>query len=233
MKIKGLQKTSFIDYPDKISCVIFLFGCNFRCGFCHNPELVLEEDRGDIPKHEIIDFLEKRRGQLEGVCITGGEPLLTLDKEFLIEIKKLGYEIKLDTNGSFPEKLKELVDDKLVDYIAMDIKCSKEKYSDLTGIKIDIETIQKSIKIIADFGNYDFRTTVISGIHDFEEMKNIALWLNQLIGSKPKMYSLQGFKNSGKMIDSSFKQKNDTSEVYLEALKEKLKDYFEKIEIKV
>jgi pyruvate formate lyase activating enzyme len=233
MKIKALQRTSFIDYPDKIACTIFLFSCNFRCGFCHNPELVINEDRGDIPKHEIINFLEKRKNQLEGVCITGGEPLLTLEKDFLKIIKSLGYKIKIDTNGSFPEKLQELINENLVDYIAMDIKSSKENYQKTANSSIDIDKIEKSIKLISSLNDYEFRTTIIQRIHTPEEMMKISLWLNQVSGKKPKLYSLQGFKNKGKLLDISFKQTLDTPEDYLEQIKDQIKDYFEKIEIKV
>ncbi|HKL23166.1 MAG TPA: radical SAM protein, partial [Candidatus Nanoarchaeia archaeon] len=109
MKIKGIQKTTLIDYPGKIACTLFLFGCNFRCGFCHNPELVIKEEVQDIDEKEILNFLEKRKGKLEGVCITGGEPFLTLDKNFIKKIKEKGYFVKIDTNGSFPEKLKDFI----------------------------------------------------------------------------------------------------------------------------
>src|SRR4030043_765294 len=105
MKIAGIEKITLIDYPGKIACTIFLYGCNFKCKFCHNPELVVLPIEKEIPEQEILDFLKKRKNQLEGVCITGGEPLLTLEKNFLKRIKELGYEIKIDTNGSFPEKL--------------------------------------------------------------------------------------------------------------------------------
>ncbi|RKX59006.1 MAG: anaerobic ribonucleoside-triphosphate reductase activating protein, partial [Thermodesulfobacteriota bacterium] len=137
MKIKGIQELTLIDYPGKLACTLFLYGCNFRCGFCHNPELVLAPLGNDYTQEEILKFLEKRKGQLEGVCITGGEPLMTIDIEFLNKIKDLGYSIKLDTNGSFPELLEELIKDKLIDYIAMDVKIGKDKYNDLTCSDID------------------------------------------------------------------------------------------------
>jgi len=233
MKIKGLQEFTLIDYPGKLACTLFLYGCNFRCGFCHNPELVLAPVGKDYSEKEILDFLKKRQGQLEGVCITGGEPLLTLDVNFLKKIKDLGYDIKLDTNGSFPELLEQLIKDGLVDYVAMDIKSSKEKYSEITGIDIDIKKIEKSIKIISSLLDYyEFRTTILEDIHDVKELEEMARWLNQLCVGKPKNFSLQGFKNQGKFIDESFKNKKDTRENYLKELKEILSESFENIQIK-
>jgi len=233
MKIKGIQKTTLIDYPNKIACTLFLFGCNFRCGFCHNPELVLKEEGGDIVKSEILEFLEKRKEYLDGVCITGGEPLLTLEKEFLRKIKEKGYLIKIDTNGSFPEKLKEFIEENLVDFISMDIKSGKEKYSEVAGIKVDNSKIEESIKLISNLENYEFRTTILRDIHDDKEIKKIALWLNELIGKKPKKYALQGFKNKGKVLSKLFENEKDVSEEYLENLKKIIKDDFEEVEVRV
>lgn len=232
MKICGLQKTTLIDYPEKIACTIFLYGCNFRCGFCHNPELVIEENENIISEKEILDFLNKRKKYLEGVCITGGEPTLSLDKEFLKKIKEMGYLIKIDTNGSMPEKLKEIIDENLVDFVAMDVKASKENYKKITNSEIPLEKIEESIKLISKLRNYEFRTTIIEGFHGIEEMKEIARWLNELIG-KPKKYSLQAFKNSGKILSEEFRNKKDTSEKFLREIKEAIKDYFEEVEIRV
>jgi len=232
MKICGLQKTTLIDYPGKIACTIFLYGCNFRCGFCHNPELVTEENENIFSEEEILGFLEKRKKYLEGICITGGEPTLSLNKEFLRKIKNLGYLIKIDTNGSLPEKLKEIIDENLVDFVAMDVKASKENYKKITNSGISPEKIEESIKLISELKDYEFRTTVIEGIHDIEEMKKIAEWLNKLIG-KPKKYSLQAFKNSGKVLSEEFENKKDTSEKVMREIKEAIKDDFEEIEIRV
>ncbi len=231
MKICGLQKTTLIDYPKKIACTIFLYGCNFRCGFCHNPELVTEENNNVFSEEDILEFLDKRKKYLEGVCITGGEPFLTLEKNFLREIKKREYLIKIDTNGSFPERLKEIIDEGLVDFVAMDIKASKENYGKTINADIPIEKIEESIKLISKLENYEFRTTVVDGMHDIEEMKKIARWLNELIG-KPKKYSLQGFKNSGKVLDEKFKDKKNTSEKFLKEIQEEIKGSFEEIEIR-
>jgi len=233
MKIKGLQKLTLIDYPGKLACTIFLFGCNFRCGFCHNPELVLNKLGGNISEQEVLDFLEKRKKYLEGICITGGEPLLTLEKDFLKKIKSLGYKIKLDTNGSFPEKLEEFVSEGLIDFVSMDIKSSKENYLKVSNSKIEIEKIEKSIKLISGLKDYEFRTTILEEIHTTEEMEKIGKWLNELIGKIPKKYFLQGFKNNGKFIDQKYQNKIDVTEVFLERLKQKIECYFEEVGIRV
>lgn len=234
MKICGLQKTTLIDYPGKIACTIFLYGCNFRCGFCHNPELVIESNNNIIPEEEIINFLEKRKKYLEGVCITGGEALISLKIDFVKKIKDLGYLVKLDTNGSLPERLKEFLRQGLIDFISMDIKSSREKYSFLTGVSINVHDIEESIKLIINSGlDYEFRTTVLEDFHDKEEIKKIALWLNNLTGEKPKKYILQGFKNSGKFIDQKYKLIRDVSEDYLEELKQEINDFFKDVEIRV
>jgi len=250
MKICGIVKTTLIDYPGKVACVIFLEGCNFRCGFCHNPELVLldsEEhkkiENKEISEKEFFDFLEKRRNQLEGVCITGGEPLLTLKEEFLRKIKQKGFLIKLDTNGSFPSRLKEFIDKKLIDYVAMDVKSSKEKYQEVTNSKIDVSKIEDSIKIImSSFSDkkiqgYEFRTTIVKKYHNKEEMKKIGEWLSSLskeVGvNKPKILSLQGFKNKGKLINEEFKKEKDVFEEYLLEIQDEIKDFFEEVEVRV
>jgi pyruvate formate lyase activating enzyme len=233
MKIKGIQKTTLIDYPGKIACTLFLFGCNFRCGFCHNPELVIREESENLNEKEILDFLEKRKGKLEGVCFTGGEPLLTLDKNFVKKIKEKNYFVKIDTNGSFPEKLKEFIEEKMVDYIAMDIKSSKEKYFETVGRNINLENIQKSIEIISNSEiDYEFRTTSIPGIHDEEEMEKIGKWIFELLKFKPKKYCLQGFVNNGKFNDEKFKKEKNFSKEKLEKLKKIAEKYFEKVEIR-
>ncbi len=235
MKIKGLQKTTLVDYPGKVACTIFLYGCNFKCGFCHNPELVIMP-AGKTPEYsssEILEFLEKRRGQLDGICITGGEPCLNLDLDFLKKVKDIGYSIKLDTNGSFPEKLDEIIDLGLVDYIAMDIKASRGMYEKVVNSKVFIDRIEKSIKIISDFGNYEFRTTIVEKFHSVSEVKNMMDWLKEIVGGKMKNYYLQGFKNSGKMIDENFQREGEVSPEYLEKLKKIAKDYFENVGVRV
>lgn len=232
MKIKSLQKTTLIDYPGKIACTIFLFGCNFRCGFCHNPELVIKEEIKDISEKEVLDFLEKRKKYLDGVCITGGEPLMTLEKSFLKEIKNLGYKIKVDTNGSFPEKLREFIEEELIDFVSMDIKSSKEKYKELSNSEVDLEKIEDSIKIISDLKEYEFRTTILEKFHTKEDIEKLSKWVYEITGKKPKKFVLQGFKNNGKFVDSSFNMEKNTSERHLNELKHISEDYFEKVEIR-
>ena len=233
MKIKGVQKVTLIDYPEKVACTLFLFGCNFKCGFCHNPELVIREDSDDLDKMEFLNFLKKRRNKLEGVCITGGEPLVSLEKDFLKKIKSLGYSIKLDTNGSFPEKLKEFIDEKLIDFVAMDIKGPKNKYLEIINSEIDLIKIEESIILICNSGvDYEFRTTIVPGIHNSESIEQIGKWIFVLNGGKVKKYALQGFRNSGKFIDEKFKEKENVGEEFLKNLKDIAKNYFKKIEVR-
>ena len=142
MKIGGIQKTSLLDYPDTISAIIWTIGCNFRCPFCYNKDIVFGKVE-TISEEEVISFLEKRKGLLEGLVISGGEPLMQKDiVQFAEKVKKLGYLIKIDTNGMYPDKLRQLIDKKLIDYIAMDIKAPKNKYDNLTGVKTDIKKIE-------------------------------------------------------------------------------------------
>ena len=234
MKISGLQKVTTIDYPGEIACTIFLHGCNFRCGFCYNPDLVIKEPEEGFSEEQILKFLKGRVGKLDAVCITGGEPLMTLDFDFVRKIKDIGFKVKIDTNGSFPDKLKEMIDLGLVDYIAMDIKNSKEKYSEAVGINANIDRLEESIKMIHDFGDYEFRTTTVARLHDADSMVSMAKWLNEVCGAKPKQLFLQGFKkNKDGMIDSSYMNELDVSEKFLVELKGEIKDYFEKVEVRV
>ena len=233
MLIKGLQKTTLIDYPGKIACTIFLFGCNFRCGYCHNPELVITPKNFDYPENEILLFLEKQKKYLDGICITGGEPLLNIDFEFLRKIKNMGYKIKIDTNGSFPEKLKEIIEEKLVDYIAMDIKTSRENYEKAVNSVVLLEKIEESIKIISNFPEHEFRTTVVERFHDEEEIKEIMAWLNKLTGKKNLKYCLQGFKNSGKLLNPEFSSDKNVNEIFLQELKEICEPFCEEVVVRV
>lgn len=198
MLIKGLQKLTLLDYPTKTACTIFTGGCNFRCPFCHNASLVLDVNEGErYEPDQVLSFLKKRQGLLDGVCVTGGEPLLQKDiKEFLHEIKSMDYAIKLDTNGYSPEKLKEIVDEGLIDYVAMDIKNCKEKYSETAGIDIDISRIEKSVDFIMNSGiDYEFRTTVVKEYHTLSDVEKIAQWI-----SGAKRYYLQNFVDSGDLL---------------------------------
>jgi pyruvate formate lyase activating enzyme len=233
MKIKGLQKLTLIDYPKKLACTVFLFGCNFRCGFCHNPELVFLKDEKEISKEELLKFLEKRKKYLDAVCFTGGEPLMTLEEEFLKKVKVLGYLIKIDTNGSFPEKLKDFISKGLVDFVAMDIKAHKDSYQKICGADADINKIEESIKIISKLPNYEFRTTIVGRYHSELEIERMINWLSELMGKKIKRFSLQGFKKEDKLIDASFKEEENTKEEFLKKLKEKIQDKCGEVVIRV
>ena len=234
MQIAGLQKLTLIDYSDKIACTIFLFGCNFRCGFCHNPELVLpDKPEKTYKEKEILDFLKQRKKYLDAVCISGGEPLINPDlSELLKKIKELGFLVKLDTNGSNMERLKELTDKKLIDYIAMDIKADKNNYNVLAGVKVDINRIEESMKIIMNSGlDYEFRTTVIRGYHDTEKLRKIGKWINSL--GKAKKYVIQNFiPRQGKLVDKKFEKVVSFEDNELDEMKKAVSDYFEKVEIR-
>lgn len=227
MDICGLEKTTLIDYPGKIACTIFLFGCNFRCGFCYNASLVLDKPEGCLSEEKIFEFLEGKRGKLDAVCITGGEPLLTVEKDFLRKIKEMGFLLKIDTNGTSPDKLKELIDEKLVDYIAIDIKNSKEKYDLTTGVDTDISKVEESMKIISNFENYEFRTTIVPKLHTKEDIVNIIDWFKSL-NIFPQRYYLQGFKNKGDFIDEKYSKYHNATAKYLYELKKIIKPFVQK-----
>ncbi len=224
MKIGGFQKFSLIDYPGKISAVIFVQGCNFRCPYCHNRELVLPEYFSfSLQEEEILEFLENRKGKIEGVVITGGEPTIFPDlPDLLLKIKRLGYYIKLDTNGSNPQMIKLLIERKLVDYIAMDVKAPLEKYKEITGVNADTEKIASSIKLIKSSGiEYEFRTTVIYGIHTYADILKIC---NLIKGSE--RYVIQNFYPSENLVDKSFQTKTGFLKEELARIEKKFKDRF-------
>jgi pyruvate formate lyase activating enzyme len=179
MKIGGFQKTSLLDYPDRISAIVWVSGCNFRCPFCYNKNLALGTAEL-FPEDEILSFLSKRKGQLEGVVISGGEPLLQEDiVDFVKKIKKLRFLVKVDTNGAFPEKLGELLEKQLVDYVAMDVKAPKGKYRELVGVNVDISKIEASIDLIKSKApGYEFKTTFIPNLLKKEDIVEIAKWLD-------------------------------------------------------
>ncbi len=197
MKIKGIQKLTLLDFPGRVACTIFTAGCNFRCPFCHNASLVIRNDGDTIGESELFDFLEKRRGRLSGVCISGGEPTLQHDLiPFIKRIREMGYAVKLDTNGYRPEVIRELVFGGLVDYIAMDIKTSRERYSEVAGVDVDVKKIEESAALIMQSGiDYEFRTTVVKELHSEVDFTNIGNWL-----SGAKKFFLQGFSDSGDCI---------------------------------
>jgi len=207
MLIQGLQKLTLLDYPEKVACTIFTGGCNFRCPFCHNASLVVDRGNiqpitsrknGEYSEEEIIEFLKKRKGILDGVCVTGGEPLLQKNlEEFIGRIKELGFLVKLDTNGSFPERLKALAGRGLIDYVAMDIKNSREKYGDTIGIEgYDTAPVEESVRFLMEGGiPYEFRTTVVKEFHDQVSIRAIGEWI-----SGATKYYLQQFVDSGDVI---------------------------------
>ncbi len=177
MIIAGLVKFSLNDYPGKTSAVIFTRGCNFRCRYCHNPELVLPEKYAEeIPLNEIFAFLESRRGKLDAVCITGGEPTGHSDlPEMIRKIKEMGFLVKLDSNGSRPEFLEKIIAAGLVDYIAMDVKAPFETYEKIMGSPVSADKLQKSVKIILDSGlPHEFRTTIVKSLTNFDDLRQIA-----------------------------------------------------------
>ena len=200
MIIGGLQKLTLLDFPGTVACTVFTVGCNLRCPFCHNPALVFnppEDER--ISEEELFAFLKKRQGILDGVAITGGEPLLHSDiGEFIAKIKSMGYKVKLDTNGTFPERLEKILSEGNVDYVAMDLKNTFDKYAETVGIDgFDVELVKRSIKVIKDSGvAHEFRTTVVSPLHSASDFEQIA---KQVEGSEK--YFLQGFVDSGALLN--------------------------------
>lgn len=197
MKISGLQKLTLLDFPGKMACTVFTYGCNFRCGFCHNAMLVTEENSDNISEDEFFAFLKKRQGILDGVCISGGEPTLQKDlPEFIGKIKAMGYSVKLDTNGSNPHVLRRLISENLVDYVAMDIKNSPAKYSLTCGCEVDMVPIKQSVSIIIESGiDHEFRTTTVRELHKAEDFAEISEWLKG-----DSRYFLQQFVDSGNLI---------------------------------
>ena len=200
MKFGGLQKLTLLDYPDKVAATVFTVGCNFRCPFCHNLYLVAGDGAKleALTEEEILNFLQKRAKMLEGVCITGGEPLIQPEIErFLAKIRAMGYKIKLDTNGAFPDTLKSLIDKGLVDYVAMDVKNSKDLYVKTVGCAVDMRAIERSVELLkSGVVDYEFRTTVTATFHTAESVRDMAQWLT---GAK-RLY-LQQFVDSGDLID--------------------------------
>ncbi len=227
MIIKGLQKQTVIDYPGKLACTIFTFGCNFRCSYCHNPELVIDDGRSEIKKEEILEFLKNRKDFLDGVCISGGEPTINEDLlEFISKIKELGFLVKLDTNGTNPKMLEELIEKKLVDYIAMDIKAPLEFYENITNVKVNKNDIQKSVVLIKKIKEYEFRITVVPGLFNEKHAKLIGEWLK---GSK--RFYIQQFRGI-KTLDKNFVDKKPFSEEELINFCNVLKPYFEVCKIR-
>lgn len=198
MTFSGFQKLTLLDFPGTVACTLFTKGCNFLCPFCHNASLVRASSLPEFSEDEILAFLKKRQGVLEGVCITGGEPLIHSSlSDFIKKVKALGYKVKLDTNGSFPERLQALIDENLLDYVAMDIKNSFEKYHLTSGCEsLNISDIEKSIDLLLKGSlPYEFRTTVCANLHTVEDIVLIA---NRIKGADK--YFLQNFVDSGDIL---------------------------------
>lgn len=204
MLIRGLQKLTALDFPDRLACTIFTPGCNLRCPFCHNGSLVLKNEP-NIDEEDIFSFLKKRKGVLDGVCITGGEPLLQKDiTDFMKRVHDLGLLVKLDTNGAFPERLEEIINLGLVDYVAMDIKNSPQKYPLTCGIDADpkefFKPFEKSIELLLQNRvPYEFRTTVVKELHNLNDIENAGAVIRGA-----KKWFLQCFKDSGDTIKKGF-----------------------------
>ena len=201
MVISGLQKLTLLDYPGKVACTVFTGGCNFRCPFCHNAGLVLPERLAqDTTMDDVLSFLRKRVGILEGVAVTGGEPLLHKDTEdFLRAVKDMGYLVKLDTNGSFPDRLEAILSKGLADRVAMDIKNSPDAYAKTTGLSnLDLAAVTRSRDLLlSGTVEYEFRTTVVKGLHTAESLIGAAKWI-----AGAKEYYLQQYKDSGDVIEA-------------------------------
>ena len=231
MIIAGLQKMTLTDFPENVACILFLKGCNFRCPYCHNSELIdYKIDDNYILKEEVFDFLKKRQGVLDGVVISGGEPTVNKDLPKLIkEIRDLGFKIKLDTNGTNPQMLKELLEDGLIDYVAMDIKNVPRKYLETAGLSEKnqqiLENVQKSIDILKKSKiNHEFRTTIMKKYHNIEDLEEI----NKLIG-KDEKYFIQNFEDSEYVLDHNIEP---FSEKELKEIKNKLTKNFQKTSVR-
>ena len=205
VKLAGIQKLTLLDYPGQVACTLFTAGCNMKCPFCHNRDLVfIPENFEFINPEEIIEFLKKRHGVLDAVCITGGEPTVQAGlKDFIREIRNIGYKVKLDTNGMFPDKLKEIVESGMIDYVAMDVKNCPDKYPMTVGLaenSFPLAQIEKSIEyLLSDVIDYEFRTTVVKELHTIDDLKKIAGWIKGA-----KHYYLQQFVDSGRCIEPGY-----------------------------
>ena len=199
MNFYGFQKMTLLDFPGRVACTLFTGGCNFRCPFCHNAVLVVDVDDGDVyPEEEILAFLRKRAGLLDGVAVTGGEPLLWKElPAFLRKVRALGYQIKLDTNGSFPDRLRAMVGEGLLDYVAVDIKNSKEKYAQTVGLAdFDLSPVEETVRFLKTGAvPYEFRTTVVRELHTAEDIDRIGRWIEGA-----EHYYLQNFTDSGNLL---------------------------------
>lgn len=228
MNIQGLQKLTLLDYPGKMACIVFTGGCNLRCPFCHNASIVLNPSAdGEFTVDEIKAFLKKRQGILEGVVITGGEPLMQKDiADFIMQIRELGYSVKLDTNGTYPDKLRELIDRGLVDYVAMDIKASPAGYPPAVGIGgYDISKITQSVNLLLEGRvDYEFRTTVVREFHSVFDMNALGEFIKGA-----KRHYLQAFRDSGEIIGFGL---SEVPKAEMEEMRKIMLNYVENCEIR-
>ena len=232
MRISGLQKMTLLDYPGKIACTVFLGGCNFRCPFCHNGELLENGAETVMEKEEFLTFLSKRKGLLDAVCVSGGEPMLQADlAQLLREIKNLGYLTKLDTNGSRPEVLKDLVEAGLLDYVAMDIKNSPARYEQTVGAKVRMDQIEESIRyLLKGHVDYELRTTVAAQFHDEESVAAMGQWVASLgQNAKIKRWFVQPFVDRDTVLFAGLAKPSDTQ---MAAFTEILQQYVEHTSIR-
>lgn len=230
LKISGLERSSLLDYPGKISAIMFTHGCNLRCPYCHNPELVIEgfNKNGSFSEKDILSFLESRKGKLDALVITGGEPLVQGNLlPFIKKVKNMGFLVKLDTNGTFPDKLQDFIETGLIDYIAMDVKYPKVGYVKNSMIPGVAKKIEKSIKTIMDSGlDYEFRTTYVKPLHSLESAEGIG---KMVTGAKN--YYIQNFR-SGKTIDPTLTKENSFTTKELEEIKKIVEKYVKNVQIR-
>jgi pyruvate formate lyase activating enzyme len=222
MQIASFQKLTLLDFPGRTAATVFTPGCNFRCGFCHNPELVLPEKFPElIPESEFFEFLDRRKKLLDGVCVTGGEPTLQKDlPSFLKKIRRRGFATKLDTNGSHPEILEKLFRENLLDFVALDIKSSPENYAKLVGVDI-FEKVRASKNLISQSGvEFELRTTLIREIHDEKEFAKIL----EFVRGAPK-YFLQNFQTSGGCLDPNFEKMRGFTSTELKKMCERAREF--------
>lgn len=229
MLIRGIEKLALNDYPGKVSTTIGLFGCNFLCPYCYNHEFVKSENPELISEDELFKFLKERIEWYDGVCLSGGEPTVHKDlPEFISRFKELGLLVKLDTNGARPEMLEQLIQEKLIDYVAMDIKAGLDKYEKVVGRKVNKNEIQRSVDLIRkDKIDYEFRTTAVPGLFNEEDALSIGKWL-----SGSKKYFLQQFRSDKSLLDKKYEGKKPYSVEELERFKKILEPYFEYVGVR-
>ncbi|SRR6056297_1546667 len=222
MLIGGLQKTTLLDYPDKVASTVFTIGCNYRCSYCHNPDIV-KGVAGVISMEEIMKFLNSRKKVLDAVCITGGEPTIHNDlPDFIAKLKKMNLLVKLDTNGTNPKMLSDLIKNGLIDYVAMDIKAPWDKYQKVVCRKVNTEDLKKTIKTVIDSGvDHEFRSTVLPTLHSKEDIIQMA---KQVKGAKK--YYLQQFRVASDLVSSEFTDKKPFTKKQMREIISEFKSWF-------